>query len=64
MAIIVLAGGVWYWLSTRNIGSTDDAFIDGRAITIAPQVSGLVASLDVTDNQFVRVRLEGEAAIK
>jgi membrane fusion protein, multidrug efflux system len=52
-AIVALALGLWYWLSTRNIESTDDAFIDGRAITIAPQVAGLVASLDVTDNQFV-----------
>ncbi|HXY57861.1 MAG TPA: HlyD family secretion protein [Methylocystis sp.] len=53
-ALAILAVGVWYWLSTRNIESTDDAFTDGRAIAIAPQVSGLVASLDVTDNQFVR----------
>ncbi|MBO0734299.1 MAG: HlyD family secretion protein, partial [Methylocapsa sp.] len=30
------------------------AFIDGRAITIAPQVSGSVISLGVTDNEFVR----------
>jgi membrane fusion protein (multidrug efflux system) len=34
--------------------STDDAYTDGRAVSIAPQVSGQVISLDVTDNQFVR----------
>ncbi|HYA79774.1 MAG TPA: HlyD family secretion protein, partial [Methylocystis sp.] len=52
-AILALALGVWYWLATRNTESTDDAFIDGRAIAISPQVAGLVASLDVSDNQFV-----------
>jgi membrane fusion protein, multidrug efflux system len=51
---LLLAGGIWYWLSTRNLESTDDAYTDGRAITIAPQVSGVVVSLDVTDNQFVK----------
>ena len=51
---LLLAGGIYYWLSTRNLESTDDAYTDGRAITIAPQVSGVVVSLDVTDNQFVK----------
>ncbi|MEJ0092615.1 MAG: HlyD family secretion protein [Methylocella sp.] len=48
------AGGAYLWWSNRNIQSTDDAYTDGRAVTIAPQVSGLVVSLDVNDNQFVR----------
>jgi membrane fusion protein, multidrug efflux system len=51
---LLLGGGVYYWLTTRNIESTDDAYTDGRAVSIAPQVSGQVVSLDVTDNQFVR----------
>src|SRR6201999_3258687 len=51
---LLLAGGIYYWLSTRNLESTDDAYTDGRAISIAPQVSGVVVSLDVTDNQFVK----------
>jgi membrane fusion protein (multidrug efflux system) len=56
--VVVLAGliggGLYYWLSTRNIESTDDAYTDGRAITVAPHVAGYVVSLDVNDNQFVR----------
>lgn len=51
---LLAVGGLYLWLTTRNIESTDDAYTDGRAITIAPQVSGVVVSLDVTDNQFVR----------
>jgi len=47
-------GGGYYWFTTRGLESTDDAFTDGRAISIAPRVAGQVISLDVTDNQFVR----------
>ena len=48
-----LIGGGWYWYSRRNLETTDDAFIDGRAITMAPQVKGRVIDLAVTDNQFM-----------
>jgi membrane fusion protein (multidrug efflux system) len=54
VAIGLIAGGIYYWLATADIESTDDAYTDGRAITIAPHVSGYVVSLDVNDNQFVR----------
>jgi membrane fusion protein, multidrug efflux system len=57
---LLIAGGVYYWWTTRNLESTDDAFTDGRAITIAPQVAGEVVSLDVDDNQFVK---QGQALI-
>jgi membrane fusion protein (multidrug efflux system) len=51
---LLIVGGLYYWFTTRNLESTDDAYTDGRAITIASQVAGTVVSLDVTDNQFVR----------
>jgi membrane fusion protein, multidrug efflux system len=51
---LLLIGGGYYWWTTRNLESTDDAYTDGRAVTIAPQVSGVVFSLDVTDNEFVK----------
>ena len=53
LGLLTLAG-VFYWLAYRNIESTDDAYTDGRSITIAPRVSGAVVSLDVNDNQFVK----------
>ncbi len=53
-------GGIYYFLAYKDIEDTDDAFTDGRAIQIAPQVAGQVVSLDVTDNQFVR---RGDALI-
>jgi len=51
---LLAIGGLYYWITTRGIEDTDDAYTDGRAITIAPQVSGAVISLDVNDNQFVK----------
>ena len=53
VALILVAGGIYYWLSHRDLVDTDDAYTDGRAVAIAPRVSGQVVSLDVTDNQFV-----------
>src|ERR1700736_5274256 len=57
---LLIGGGIYYWFSTRNLEWTDDAYTDGRAVTIAPQVSGLVVSLDVTDNEYVH---KGQALI-
>ncbi len=51
---VLAAGGFYFWFTTRNIEVTDDAYTDGRAIIIAPRVSGEVVSLDVNDNQFVK----------
>jgi membrane fusion protein (multidrug efflux system) len=49
----LIAGGLWYWFSTKDLETTDDAYTDGRAIAISSRVTGTVVSLDVNDNQFV-----------
>jgi membrane fusion protein (multidrug efflux system) len=57
LGIVVVVGavlGVLWWLAHRNELTTDDAFTDGRAITLAPRVSGNVIALDVNDNQYVK----------
>ncbi len=51
--VVVIVGGIFYWLTTRFEESTDDAFTEGRMITIAPHVAGYVVELDVNDNEFV-----------
>jgi len=53
IAIIILCVAVVFWLMNRGIESTDDAFTDGNAATIAPKISGYVVNLNVKDNQFV-----------
>ena len=57
LLLVLLAGagaGASYWYVTRDQVSTDDAFTDGHAITVAPQVAGIVTVLNVNDNQSVR----------
>jgi len=49
----LVVGGLYFWYTTRNEESTDDAFTDGRAVSIASHVAGYVVTLDVNDNQFV-----------
>ena len=59
--VLLTAGGIYYWLSTRGRESTDDAFTSGRLVTIAPHVSGYVTELDVNDNQYVH---QGEVLLR
>ena len=53
VAVIALIGGLIYWLMTRNQESTDDAYTEGNAVSIAPKVSGYVIENHVNDNIFV-----------
>ena len=44
-----------YWVTTGQYWqSTDDAYVGGNVTDLAPKVSGLIAHIDVTDNQFVQ----------
>lgn len=52
LAVAIIAG-IIYWLLTKNEISTDDAYTDGRAISIATNTSGYVTALYINDNQFV-----------
>ena len=52
--VLAIAGGTYYYVSTRNLESTDDAYTDGRSLTISPKVAGYVVELLVDDNQPVK----------
>jgi membrane fusion protein (multidrug efflux system) len=56
-AMVVILAVIVYgfdWFTTgRFIESTDDAYVGGDVTDIAPQVSGVIAKIAVTDNQFV-----------
>ncbi|AMM17235.1 multidrug export protein EmrA [Burkholderia sp. PAMC 28687] len=52
VVLIIIAGLIW-WFATRNQVSTDDAYTDGDAVTIAPKVSGYVVVMNLGDNKFV-----------
>lgn len=53
VVVAAIGGGIWWYLH-RNQINTDDAYTEGRAVLMAPQVSGYVVTLAVNDNQFVR----------
>ncbi len=51
--LVLIGGGFTYWWSNKDLEDTDDAYTDGRAVTIAPHVGGYVVKLAVNDNEFV-----------
>ena len=54
IVLVAAAGATTHWYLTKDEASTDDAYTDGRAITVAPQVAGTVVALQVADNQLVK----------
>jgi membrane fusion protein (multidrug efflux system) len=54
IVLVAAAGAATYWYLTRDLATTDDAYTDGRAIALAPQVAGTVVALHVADNQRVK----------
>src|SRR5262245_36849288 len=54
IVLTAVAGATTHWYVTRDEVSTDDAYTDGRAIVVAPQVAGSVVALNVGDNQWVK----------
>jgi membrane fusion protein (multidrug efflux system) len=53
IAVLAIIGGLIVWLMTRNQESTDDAYTEGNAVSIAPKVSGYVVENRINDNVFV-----------
>jgi membrane fusion protein, multidrug efflux system len=52
--VIAIIAGIIYWLETAGQETTDDAYTEGNAISVAPQISGYVTRLGVDDNTFVK----------
>jgi membrane fusion protein (multidrug efflux system) len=51
---LVAVGAAYYYARSQSYQSTDDAFIDGHIINVAPQVAGRVDRVLVNDNQAVK----------
>jgi len=58
-AAVVVGGG--YYLLGRGHESTDDAFVEGRVISVAARVAGQVRAVKVVDNQEVA---EGDVLVE
>jgi len=61
VVVLAVIGAVFYWLLTRNLESTDDAYTDGNAIAYAQKVSGYVTQLAIDDNTYVH---KGDLLVK
>jgi len=56
LAAALTGAGVYgyrYWTVDRFLESTDDAFLKADFTTVAPKVSGYIATVQVSDNQHV-----------
>jgi len=52
--LVILIGGLIFWLNARQWETTDDAFVDTHIVRVAPQISGEVTQVLVGDNQLVK----------
>jgi membrane fusion protein (multidrug efflux system) len=53
IAVIAIIAFVIYYLATMGEVTTDDAYTDGNAVSMASNVSGYVTQLNIDDNSFV-----------
>jgi membrane fusion protein, multidrug efflux system len=51
---LALPAGYLYWDYTSHFETTDDAYIAARQFGIAPEVSGYITAVPVTDNEHVK----------
>ena len=51
---LLALGGIYVLLHAHYYQSTDDAFVEGHIISVAPRVSGPVIKLCIDDNQEVK----------
>lgn len=54
IATALLVIGFGWWLSQRNIQTTDDAYIEADISVLSPEVEGMVAGLHFTAHQNVK----------
>ncbi|KAJ8139129.1 hypothetical protein OY671_007658, partial [Metschnikowia pulcherrima] len=50
----IVAGGSWYWFGNAGSVETDNAYVKQDVVSIAGEVTGLITSVRVRDNQDVK----------
>ncbi|MGH8218371.1 MAG: efflux RND transporter periplasmic adaptor subunit [Steroidobacteraceae bacterium] len=53
VVLVVIAAAVIWWLLTRNVESTDDAYVDARLVRLSSQIAGRVLHVYADDNRRV-----------
>jgi membrane fusion protein (multidrug efflux system) len=54
VALVVIAGGVFFWRYLNSYESTDDAQVDVHLYPVSARISGYVVKVNVDDNQYVQ----------
>ena len=54
LPLLLIGGAVWYYRSTENIISTDNAYVQQDKVSVSPQLTGEIAEVLVHENQQVR----------
>lgn len=52
--LVVLVGGLLYWLNSGTFVSTDDAYVEANVESVSTDVSGIVDSIPVREGQLVQ----------
>ena len=52
--VLVIAGALYFYLSGGRFASTDDAYVKADIVSVATDVSGLVAKVEVQNDQHVK----------
>ncbi|MGE5626276.1 MAG: HlyD family secretion protein [Bacillota bacterium] len=53
LPLVLVVLGLWYWVHSARYQDTDNAYVVADQVSIAPQVTGRVVSVPVTQNQTV-----------
>ena len=54
LPLVVLAAGLWFWLSSGQSVSTDNAYIQQDKVSISSDVTGRVVAVDAAESQRVK----------
>ena len=56
--VLAMAAAAYWYLYARNYQSTDDAYVAGDLVTVMPQVSGTVISINADETDRVKAGQE------
>ncbi|MCP9223822.1 HlyD family secretion protein [Erythrobacter sp. LQ02-29] len=54
VAVVLIGGGLLYWLHARQYESTDDAYVEAHIVQIAPEIGGTLDKVIDADNRHVK----------
>jgi len=53
LPLVLVVLGLWYWVHSERYQDTDNAYVVADQVSVAPQISGRVTQVAVTQNQTV-----------